>query len=1143
MKNTKLELFNSLTNDNQFIVLFIGKNSQYNDMVQRVYNLHWNSIVTTFNLDENRCGISANQFNELESYRKVFPIGIEDSENRKNLFNKKKLTPISVVSCIEKKQAQYKRTFNKYLDKLHDRLSVGGTLIVDGFTVEEYERLNLAEYISDLGTNVVSFYRCDESLRQCTGLSSVKLCSEGIEEYLSEYLGNIDDTDYFDIEETFLRNEVYYFSNGQSRSFEKKKLIDSSGILQLISTDEIDEKKIPRLWEEQYFYSFIKESKNAPQWYAYENDLTIERTMENDLLKRVRSWLKNPGEINKRTKERKNMILCVSGQSCCGKSVSIAKVAFQIFKEHEFPVVFIDKHADFSYTSEYDKEKQEYYTQNKNLKCLYEVLDQLKEDGANSILLVWDLSAYYNDMAKYIDLAKALTNRNVNFTLLCSSYEFTEKTFRSEFPEVSPMPLAVFLDEDEKSRAIKILRNKANMQKAQVEKIMNVASQGNLLELIYLTFRGAKDSMAAGVKAEALTEALELSERLNGSDDNINQRSYVRIAEEKQIKTAMQEAFEKAGLLVESKSVEKNNVNDLIMLLSFCTKLNKGVPIMLALRSCDLDVSNLELLLNLNVVDFVSNDNGDILIYIRSRIEAEILLKDDEEDTKNIVSLIGKLINQIDSSSSDDVVFLIRDILIDIGPNSKDENLKDQFSDYLGEILEYLEECRENGGDPRIVLQELTITREYYWNLYKKDVIEQYLFKDALRKSISIGEKIADNKTLDKSLKYKIIGEISHQKMLTEDSEDITCEGLFFNLCVSDLKSIMDNMGEAIQYEPDNSYYYVYWIKAALLLLNNQNVSPEEKSEILEKVLFLDEGLNEEHTNVKNTFYLTYSDKIMDKIKSTDDVYLKEQINRGIPAAAYVLAFKEMGEELVKKLSDMEDDDRFSVFEFELLNNVCKDYLVKFADIDKKCCKLLIKIKKCVFNGRCWQNYQHKLFIQKSKFSGITSISKENWNELYRMLKQYFDNYVKGSDYIRDSYNEIYLLALASAQSKLFDKKNPEEIFKEAITVLRIIDNDTNIKERQIEGRMDSRQFLCDEKGRIILFSGHATRKNNKKLPVMIDGKKEAVFANISDLNLKNDTIDEGMQSDFAISFSYRSIKAYRFDSKETIKYSDLRVK
>ena len=110
MKNTKLELFNSLTNDNQFIVLFIGKNSQYNDMVQRVYNLHWNSIVTTFNLDENRCGISANQFNELENYRKVFPIGIEDSENRKNLFNKKKLTPISVVSCIEKKQAQYKRT-------------------------------------------------------------------------------------------------------------------------------------------------------------------------------------------------------------------------------------------------------------------------------------------------------------------------------------------------------------------------------------------------------------------------------------------------------------------------------------------------------------------------------------------------------------------------------------------------------------------------------------------------------------------------------------------------------------------------------------------------------------------------------------------------------------------------------------------------------------------------------------------------------------------------------------------------------------------------------------------------------------------------------------------------------------------------
>ena len=283
--------------------------------------------------------------------------------------------------------------------------------------------------------------------------------------------------------------------------------------------------------------------------------------------------------------------------------------------------------------------------------------------------------------------------------------------------------------------------------------------------------------------------------------------------------------------------------------------------------------------------------------------------------------------------------------------------------------------------------------------------------------------------------------------------------------------------------------------------------------------------------------------KILEKTKSADSEYLKKQIIRGNSAAGYVLAFKEMGKELVKKLSVMEENDSFSESELDLLNKVCEKYLIRFADTDKKCCKLLIKIKKCVFNGRCWQNYQRRLFVQESKFAGITSITKENWSELYRICGLYFENYVKGIDYIRDSYNEIYLLALASAQSKLYANKSAEEIFSEALTDLRIIDNDKNLKERQIEGRMDSRQFLCDEMGRIILFSGHATRKNNKKLPVMIDGKKEAVFANISDLNLKNDTIDEGMQSDFAISFSYRTIKAYRFDSKETIKYSDLGVK
>ena len=263
MKNKPIDLYNNLTYENGFTVLFLGSDTRYSEAMQYVYNMHWNSVVTTFSLEANKIGIAAARFDAIENYRKVNPIGIADVEKRKNLFNKKKLIAFSCESCLE--EPRYRPVFNKYLYDLCNKLGFGGTLILDGITVDEYEKLGINQYIWDLQKGNVFFFRCSDALRSRI-LSDLKVeeaetfsfFSDGVEEYLEEYLE--DDSEYA-YDEDNPDDVIYYFSGGKRRSFEKRKLIDTSGLIKLISTEDIDGKKVAHFLAEQYFYAFIKDSK------------------------------------------------------------------------------------------------------------------------------------------------------------------------------------------------------------------------------------------------------------------------------------------------------------------------------------------------------------------------------------------------------------------------------------------------------------------------------------------------------------------------------------------------------------------------------------------------------------------------------------------------------------------------------------------------------------------------------------------------------------------------------------------------------------------------------------------------------------------------------------------------------------------
>ncbi|MFR8312607.1 MAG: hypothetical protein ACLVBP_09815 [Ruminococcus sp.] len=84
-----------------------------------------------------------------------------------------------------------------------------------------------------------------------------------------------------------------------------------------------------------YFYLFLKNSVREPQWYGYNYGFNLHRVYEDRLYRKVKKGIENVGKPNNRP-------LLVVGQTGTGKSISLAAIAYKIFNEKKYPVVYIN---------------------------------------------------------------------------------------------------------------------------------------------------------------------------------------------------------------------------------------------------------------------------------------------------------------------------------------------------------------------------------------------------------------------------------------------------------------------------------------------------------------------------------------------------------------------------------------------------------------------------------------------------------------------------------------------------------------------------------------------------------------------------------------------------------------------------------
>ena len=149
-----------------------------------------------------------------------------------------------------------------------------------------------------------------------------------------------------------------------------------------------------------HFRMFLETSSTAPVWEAYAPELKfyVTREYEDELLRYVRDAL-----IGK--EKQKTVVL--RGAPGSSKSITLAAIAYKIYQEKKHPVIYITENI---------AESREYSDTLSSLKKLMEKLENKEEN----VLVVWDCSVFDEEHIK--KLQEDLTNAGRHFVLLCCGY-------------------------------------------------------------------------------------------------------------------------------------------------------------------------------------------------------------------------------------------------------------------------------------------------------------------------------------------------------------------------------------------------------------------------------------------------------------------------------------------------------------------------------------------------------------------------------------------------------------------------------------------------------------------------------------------------------------------------------------------------
>ena len=501
-------------------ILMFG--NKYKKLDSSVLNYSWNAIVST----NCELSLSTNLKNDKRSIVDV----IKKDDMQANLMERKRLHVIRLFGdsypedTVDELDAEdITDCATAMLSRMAEIIQRNGIILIEDFEEPCFSHKELRKAFKDLyqNQNQVYIFNCKNKDQYLTWLEKQGIAvifERSINKYFEEFFEESEEYDYQD----YIGCIQLYVEADKTQTpitIENKYLLETESFATLLNIGLLNEIKIPESMYKDYFYMFLKNSVREPQWYGYSYGFNLHRAYEDKLYKKVKKGLEGVGKAN-------NKPLLVVGQTGTGKSISLAAIAYRIFCERKYPVIYINNpDINFYSTVEY-KQKGINRKGSPAFNALDALLEKLENLGAKAVLLVWDTSSYSTGREKCYRLYQALLARGRKVYLLSTAYELNDKSegVESKDEYVEDSVLNKKFDEcnatveisTEVEQLKEILLKKCKMPESDVNTIINYYAKknSNFLSMFYQVFDILRGDLSKGVFKEANANLQDLDKIL-----------------------------------------------------------------------------------------------------------------------------------------------------------------------------------------------------------------------------------------------------------------------------------------------------------------------------------------------------------------------------------------------------------------------------------------------------------------------------------------------------------------------------------------------------------------------------------------------------------------------------------------------------
>ncbi|MGR1252339.1 P-loop NTPase [Aeromonas veronii] len=808
----------------------------------------------------------------------------------------------------------------------------------------------------------------------------------------------------------------------------------------------------------ELFGDFLFESSRVPIWKAYPNNLDFQRDYYKVLYELV---------INE-TKKKKviETPIILHGPTGTGKSVSMARLCFDLYKAEKFFILHLRNQRD-----------------SLDFKVIDDVCEWAESENNLTTVICWD---GMSDIDTYQNLSSYLSSRGRKQIVIGTTYKLKIKKnkFHVESQEqFSPQENISF---------IKYLNRNEIIVDSDFKHF-----DSTFLVTLYRILPETRFAITTGVVKEANHIKQVISQKIKASDSCENV-----------IANAFKKAFEKSEHKISlfSKKESDISISDIIDDVMIFGKFGIETPFDILMRVYpNLKISNIgEIFKIIDIIRWSENSFGDIYLSPRNTLEAEIYCKritsNNKDHIKKLLLIIGA-VEQKKLHNCSELKFCA-DIIRAFGPNgTSGKEYSEYYQDISRAIGNILQEKRII--NTQLMLLQANLLREYGRVKFDNKNVFYQEYYDLLLEALSIIQQAIDNEEKKERHAIRQPRQPTYD-LITLYGEKASILGTLANQCKNDGRSeslissyindAINTLRESFKYKLSN---YISLDSIAWIVMNyvkdSKVINQNQLKLILDAI-----GIFNEYT--LDDFEVRYQTDFLHRKASLYDTIGRHE-------------FSQQTLQQLKKISP-EDYHYYKILKIignlNLTHSITEEVLCKVKSailyIEKNHTEITRSYKLNVLHLRMYWIFENKCALLQGE-RVIIRKPRTFWEKIL-----FLSNAVLSTSYNNNTIRYIFIKGVALFHLGLY--KDSDDIFR---YLARESDSISGPK------RIFKSYLMANEDG-VIKFSGEIISINayRNRGEVYIDELKTKVMFFPSDFNVSSD--DKGsILNSFHVAFNFLS--------------------